>query len=217
MRNTPLFLLFILSIFSTTLFAQYGAGTKSHIGIAIGVMNYSGFMNNKSITLSQAKPAFEGMYQYDITNNFHVRATATVGSLGRDNGSDYIQNSTSRSGSFKTGIFDIDILPEYTFLDLTHHRVSPYVYAGGGYYTLFSYQKDGVSYNKPNNNGFNFRGGLGVKYAATPNIQLFLEGDRREFSKSIDFYESKNSPSRYYSLMIGASFRLQSIKPKELW
>lgn len=184
---------------------------KSHLGISVGIMNYMGFMNGKALTFKQAQPSFEGMYRYDVTNQFHVRLTAMLGSLARTNDGSY------RPGSFKTMIGEMDILPEYDFIDLNKHNFTPYIFAGVGYYRLFHYKKDGQSYAKPDNNGFNARAGLGIKYAVNSSLELFLEGSRREFSKSIDFYDSKNSPSRYYSVMVGASFRLAPLKLKELW
>lgn len=193
-------------------------GQRSHLGIGVGMMNYSGFMNTTAFTFKEAKPSVELMYRYDVTRNFNVRVTLMTGSLARDNGSnDGDINGTNRSGAFKTAIFEASILPEYDFIDLSLHKVTPYVFVGGGYYTLINYQRNGADYNKPNDNGINFRGGIGVKYKINPSIDVFLEGSRREFSKSIDFYESNNSPSRYYSIMAGASFRLSKLKLNELW
>lgn len=194
-------------------------GQRSHLGIGVGMMNYSGFMNKTAFTFKEAKPSVELTYRYDVTRNFNVRATLMTGSMGRDNGAEdgTTVGGVNRSGAFKTAIFEASILPEYVFLDLSQHKVSPYVFVGGGYYSLINYQRNGEDYNKPNDNGFNFRGGLGVKYVVNPSIDVFLEGSRREFSKSIDFYESKNSRSRYYSIMVGASFRLSKLKLNELW
>lgn len=192
-------------------------GQRSQIGISVGVMNYSGFMNKTAFTLKESHPSFEAFYRYDVAKNFNVRATFMYGSLSKDNGPGLEDGGPSRSGAFKTNIFEVSVLPEYNFLDLTTHKFSPYVFMGGGYYSLMSYQKNGADYAKPNKNGFNFRGGVGVRYLVNPSIQLFVEGSRREFSRSIDFYESTNSPSRYYSLMLGASFRLTKLKLEELW
>lgn len=192
-------------------------GQRSQIGVSVGVMNYSGFMNKTAFTLKESHPSFEAFYRYDIAKNFNVRATFMYGSLSKDNGPQLVEGGTDRAGQFKTNIFEVSVLPEYNFLDLTTHKVSPYVFVGGGFYALTGYQKNGADYDKPNNNGFNFRGGIGVRYLVNPNIQLFAEGSRREFSRSIDFYESTNSRSRYYSLMVGASFRLSNIKLEELW
>ena len=192
-------------------------GQRSQIGVGVGVMNYSGFMNKTAFTLKEAHPSFELFYRYDVARKFNVRADFMYGSLSKDNGPADIEGGTNRAGQFKTDIFEVSILPEYNFLDLSTHKISPYVFVGAGYYALTGYQRDGQHYSKPNSNGVNFRGGLGLRYLATPSIQIFLEGSRREFSHSIDFYESKNSPSRYYSIMIGASFRLSQMKLEELW
>lgn len=192
---------------------------KSHLGISVGMMNYSGFMNKTAFTFKESHPSVEVMYRYDVTRNFNVRATFMTGSLSKDNGEMGTGETSgvNRAGKFKTSIFEASILPEYNFLDLTQHKVSPYIFVGGGYYTLINYQREGADYDKPDKSGINFRGGLGVKYLVNPSVQLFLEGSRREFSKSIDFYESKNSPSRYYSIMVGATFRLAKVKLNELW
>ena len=192
-------------------------GQRSQIGISVGVMNYSGFMNKTAFTFKESHPSFEAFYRYDVAKNFNVRATFMYGSLSKDNGTTLEEAGTSRAGQFKTNIFEVSVLPEYNFLDLTTHRVSPYIFLGGGYYTLMGYQKDGADYTKPDKSGINLRGGVGVRYLVNPSVQVYLEGSRREFSHSIDFYESTNSPSRYYSIMVGASFRLSKLKLSELW
>ena len=191
-------------------------GQRSQIGISVGVMNYSGFMNKTAFTFKESHPSVEAFYRYDIAKNFNVRATFTYGSLSKDNGEESFDGA-NRSGQFKTNIFEVSVLPEYNFLDLTTHKVSPYIFVGGGFYTLTGYQRNGADYDKPEDNGFNFRGGIGVRYLVNPNIQVFAEGSRREFSRSIDFYESSNSPSRYYTIQVGAAFRLSNIKLEELW
>ena len=192
-------------------------GQRSQVGVGVGVMNYSGFMNVTAFTLKESRPSFELFYRYDVARNFNIRADVMYGSLAKDNGPEEIEAGTSRAGQFKTDIFEVSILPEYNFLDLSSHKVSPYVFVGAGFYALTGYQHNGQTYSKPNSNGLNFRGGLGVRYQATPSVQVFLEGSRREFSHSIDFYESSKSASRYYSIMVGASFRLSQMKLEELW
>ncbi|GAB3363176.1 hypothetical protein GCM10027566_31320 [Arachidicoccus ginsenosidivorans] len=191
-------------------------GQRSQIGVSVGMMNYSGFMNKTAFTFKESHPSFEAFYRYDVVKNFNVRATFTYGSLSKDNGEESI-DGTNRSGQFKTNIFEVSVLPEYNFLDLTTHKVSPYIFMGGGFYSLTGYQRNGADYSKPNDNGFNFRGGIGVRYLVNPNIQIFAEGSRREFSHSIDFYESSNSPSRYYTIQLGAAFRLSKLRLEELW
>ena len=192
-------------------------GRRSQIGVGVGVMNYSGYMNMTAFTLKEAHPSFELFYRYDVLKNFNVRADFMYGSLSKDNGPKDVPGGAYRPGQFKTNIFEASILPEYNFLDLSAHKVSPYIFLGGGYYALTGYQRNGQNYSKPSSNGLNFRGGVGVRYQPTPSLQVFLEGSRREFSHSIDFYESTNSPSRYYSIMIGASFRLSQMNLQELW
>lgn len=213
----PLLIAFCVTAVSSASAQMLDFGQRSQIGVSVGVMNYSGFMNNTAFTFKESHPSFEAFYRYDIAKNFNVRATFMYGSLSKDNGPEQIEAGTSRAGQFKTNIFEVSVLPEYNFLDLTKHKVSPYVFIGGGYYTLGGYQRNEADYDKPNNNGFNFRGGIGVRYLINPSIQIFAEGSRREFSRSIDFYESSNSPSRYYSIMLGASFRLSQLKLEELW
>lgn len=216
-RNIAALTLFI--ILGTSLFAQKESiNQKSHIGIAGGIMNYGGFMNKSPLTFKQAKPSVEIMYRYDVSNHFSVRATFMVGALGWDNGNvDTLIDGAHRFGSFHTGIVEGDVLPEYNFLDLNKHNWTPYVYGGTGYYVLVTYKKDGMTYNKHDFEGFNLRGGGGVKYQINGSLQLFAEADTREFSKSIDYYNSKNSRSRYYSLMIGLTYRLEPKHLKELW
>ncbi len=198
--------------------------TKSLFGIAAGVMNYSGFMDKTAFTLKQASFSGELMYRYDVTDNFHIRATGMLGWLQHCNCNVNPDGTPPKNyGSFQTGIAELDVLPEYDFLNMStnkwhyKHRWSPYIYLGGGLYRLFRYKvsgnPDGATVQEFS---ANFRGGIGFKYAATPGIQVFIEGDRRELSKSIDFYDS-NIRSRYYSIMVGGMFSFQKRMFKKYW
>lgn len=190
---------------------------KSNIGVSAGMMNYTGNTNHMPFTFDNTKFAGELMYRYDVTDRFHIRGTLMMGALSTD----------KDSGSFKTNIAEIAILPEYDFINIHvgewnyHKRWTPYIYAGPAFYRLFNYKREpsapttGVSNTNTTKAAFNLRWGIGVKYAVTPGIQLFFDGSRREFSKFMDFQYSKRSDnyhSRYYTLMFGAVFSLRPRK-----
>ena len=84
---------------------------KSHIGIAAGVMNYTGYMNRVAFTFNHASLSGELMYRYDFTDQFHVRAVGMLGWLQQCNCN--VSKSSAPSGSFKTGIAEFSVLPEY--------------------------------------------------------------------------------------------------------
>ncbi|ANI89061.1 hypothetical protein A9P82_07025 [Arachidicoccus ginsenosidimutans] len=201
---------------------------RSYIGIAGGIMNYGGYMQPKSFTLSQISGAGEIMYRYDVTTNFHVRATGLVGWLQRSN--QYVEGQTpDRSGYFQTGIAELNILPEYDFLNITpdkqlryQYKWTPYIYAGGGAFRMFHYKGQKVNAENVVVNtgiahkwGADLRGGIGIKYVAAPGIQLFFEGEQRVLNRPIDFYQYSNS--HYFSIMIGGIFSLQKIGSKNNW
>lgn len=194
---------------------------KNHIGIAGGMMNYSGYMNRSVFTFKHASLSGELMYRYDFTDQFHVRAVGMLGWLQQCNCN--VSKNPTNYGSFQTGIAELSVLPEYDFLDMStnkwHYRYkwTPYIYAGPGMYRLFRYKAEGFKDgDQVDEFSFNLRWGIGVKYAVTPGIQLFFDGSRREFSKHIDFYDT-NYQSRYYSLMLGAIFSLQKRHYKHFW
>ena len=214
----------ILFIAKQNLYAQDEPDTapfwgKSNIGVSAGMINYTGNTNHMPFTFDNTKFAGELMYRYDVTDRFHIRGTLMMGAL-----------STSKdSGSFKTNIAEIAILPEYDFINIHvgewdyHKKWTPYMYAGPGFYRLFHYSAFPaaltVANAKATKAAFSLRWGIGVKYAVTPGIQLFFDGSRREFSKFMDFKYSENSDksndnyqSRYYTLMFGAIFSLRPRK-----
>ena len=191
-------------------------GQRSQIGISVGMMNYSGFMNKTAFTFKESHPSVEAFYRYDVAKNFNVRATFTYGSLSKDNGEESFEGA-NRSGQFKTNIFEATAKAQYDFLNDAVTKWSPYVIAGVGGYRLFNYTATNGSKSVSDKLGFVLPAGAGVKYKISSRGHLFLEGNVRFLSKNLDNHtgENVNNPNKYYTLALGFSYSLQKVN--QLW
>jgi hypothetical protein len=100
-----------------------------HINVYGGISNYEGDLQNKVFTLDQSYAAFGGGLQYDLTRNFSILGNLSVGHVGASDAFNK-PDLQPRNLSFQSQILEANLLGEYTFLDLRHNRLSPYVFAG---------------------------------------------------------------------------------------
>jgi opacity protein-like surface antigen len=118
------FLIYVLLLFSELSEAQ-----RWHVNLSGGMSNYSGDLQAKRYTFDQAFFAFGVGAQYDITRNFSATSNISYMKVG---GSDQFNSAdlVFRNLSFQTQIIEWNLLGEYTFLDMTEKRFSPYVFGG---------------------------------------------------------------------------------------
>jgi hypothetical protein len=100
-----------------------------HLNLTGGVSNYSGDLQSKAYTFNESNFAFGAGAQYDVTRNFSVISNINfmkVGAADEFNNPDLV----ARNLSFQTNIIEWNLLGEYTFLDITEKKFSPFVFAG---------------------------------------------------------------------------------------
>src|SRR5450631_3175808 len=117
---------FFLSLLFLPSFMQ---AQRWHVNVTGGLSNYSGDLQSKPYTFDQSNFAFGAGVQYDITRNFS--AVSNI-SYMKVSASDQFNNPdlVFRNLSFQSNILEWNLLGEYTFLDITQKKFSPFVFAG---------------------------------------------------------------------------------------
>ena len=177
-----------------------------HVNLTGGVSNYSGDLQGKPYTFDQSFFAFGGGAQYDATRNFSVTSNISFMKVGA---SDQYNNANLvfRNLSFQSNIIEWNLLGEYTFLDITQHTFSPYIFGGIALFHYNPYTFDTLGrqvYLKPlstegeglaaypgqkpyNLTDFAIPFGAGIKYRVSENVVLAYEiGFRKTFTDYID-------------------------------
>jgi hypothetical protein len=188
-----------------------------HINLTGGVSNYSGDLQAKAYTFDQSFFAFGFGAQYDITRNFSAISSINfmkIGASDQYNRSDLV----FRNLSFQSNIIEWNLLGEYTFMDITEKKFSPFVFGGIAvfHYDPFAYDTTGQKvYLKPlSTEGeglpeypgqkpysltqFAIPFGGGIKFRVSENVVLAYEiGFRKTFTDYLDdvstFYVDKTT------------------------
>jgi hypothetical protein len=100
-----------------------------HVNVTGGLSNYSGDLQGKPYTFDQSFFAFGIGAQYDITRNFSATSNISIMKVGA---SDQYNNPDLifRNLSFQSNIEELNLLGEYTFLDMTRSWISPFIFGG---------------------------------------------------------------------------------------
>ena len=182
------------------------AQQRLHITAFGGFANYSGDLQTKRLTLDQSHGAFGLGVKYDVTNHFAARVGFNFGRLeGNDKKNDGLLRA--RNLNFQTSVLEGNLLVEYTILDLSERKFSPFIYAGLAVYHFnpFTYDTLGNKINlqplgtegqglaqypdrKPYNlTQFAIPFGAGLKLRVSDNVVLSYEiGLRKLFTDYLD-------------------------------
>jgi len=177
-----------------------------HVNVTGGLSNYSGDLQAKAYTFDESYFAFGFGAQYDITRNFSAISNLMfmkVGAADQYNSPDLV----SRNLSFQTNILEWNLMGEYTFLDMTQKKFSPFLYVGVAIFHFDPYAYDTLGrkvYLQPlSTEGeglpqypgqkpysltqFAIPYGGGVKFKVSENIVLAYEvGFRKTFTDYLD-------------------------------
>lgn len=182
-----------------------GVNVKSqslHLNLFAGTSNYSGDLQDKRFTFSQANFAGGVGLSYDLSDQFSIRSGVTFGSLSAND--KYGRNSL-RNLNFSSKLTEVNLGFEYYITPLSAHLLTPYVFAGISVYHFnpYTYDTSGrKTYLKPlstegegfvsgksnyNLTQFAIPFGAGVKLSLSDNINVGLEvGYRKLFTDYLD-------------------------------
>jgi opacity protein-like surface antigen len=179
---------------------------RLHVNLFGGISNYSGDLQNKTFTLDQSYGAFGAGLQYDLTRHISVLTNFTFAHVGASDAYNK-PDLRFRNLSFQSRVFEWNVLGEYTFLDISKRRFSPYVFAGAALYHFNPFAFDSLGnkiYLKPlSTEGeglpeypgskpykltqFAIPFGIGIKLRITDNVVLAYEiGMRKLFTDYLD-------------------------------
>ncbi|MHA4842747.1 DUF6089 family protein [Flavitalea antarctica] len=179
---------------------------RVHVTAFGGFANYSGDLQTKRLTLDQSHGTFGLGLKLDITNHFSARAGFNYGRLeGNDKKNEGLLKA--RNLNFQTGIVEGNLMIEYTLLDLSEKKFSPFAFAGVAIYHFNPYTYDTLGNRinlqplgtegqglaqypdrKPYNlTQFAIPFGAGVKLRVSDNVVLSYEiGLRKLFTDHLD-------------------------------
>jgi opacity protein-like surface antigen len=193
-------------LYSLLLVPGFLQAQRWHINITGGVSNYSGDLQSKAYTFDQSYFAYGVGAQYDITRNLSVSSNINflkVGASDQYNKPELV----FRNLSFQNNITEWNLLAEYTFLDITQKKFSPFIFAGIAIFhnNPFAYDTLGNKvYLKPlstegeglpqypgqkpyNQTQFSIPLGGGIKFRVSETVVLAYEiGFRKTFTDYID-------------------------------
>ena len=201
-----IFLLLLMLPAFPALLASQEEDRSWRIGLFAGMMNYQGDLQPTSFALQNTHPMFTGYLRKNITNRFSARFGLSIGQVsGYDSDNrDYLQQ---RNLSFKSGLQELFLSVDYTVLDLSSYRLSPFVYANASvfHFNPYTYDNRGQKiYLKPlSTEGQGLPGypdrkpyklvqpaigfGGGLRYVVNQNAILnFYAGQNKSFTDYID-------------------------------
>lgn len=177
-----------------------------HVNITGGLSNYSGDLQSKAYTFDQSFFAFGAGAQYDITRNFSVVSNIMVMKIGASDQYN-VPDLVPRNLSFQSNVLEWNLMGEYTFLDITRKKFSPFVFGGIAVFHYDPYAFDTLGrklYLQPlstegegllqypdqkpyNLTQFAIPFGGGIKFRVSENIILAYEiGFRKTFTDYLD-------------------------------
>lgn len=193
----------ILFILPFTAFAQ----KQVNLTFFGGFSNYSGDLQQKQFTLDQSHASFGAGLSYEIKPKLLIRGAFAFGNLSADDKYSSKVLNRQRNLNFHSVLYDASVVGDYSLIDLSVKRVTPYVFAGVAMFGFNPYTLDstGTKYflknlstegqglveypdrKKYKNVQFAIPFGLGVRFRITDNAYLGYEiGFRKTFTDYID-------------------------------
>lgn len=140
-----------------------------HVEGGAGFSNYAGDLQQKNFTLSQAKAEAHVGVRYELSSHLSLRGNLTLAGVGAADKYNAQADLRARNLSFNSRITEGNLLLDYSFLNLSYHAFTPYVFGGIAVFHFNPYTYDSLgakTYLQP-------LGTEGQGLAAYPNKQLY--------------------------------------------
>lgn len=193
-------------LFALVLAASATVAQPVRLHLMAGFANYSGDIQQKRFTLGQSNAVVSAGGTFNITDKFALRSDYSFAHVGADDKLNK-PDLRVRNLNFKTIIQELNLLGEYDILNISDHRLTPYIFAGIGVFKFSPYTADssgnkvflvGLStegqglpeyparkvYKKTQ---FNIPLGGGIKFALSEDLYVGFEiGVRKLFTDYLD-------------------------------
>lgn len=168
-------------------------GQPVRVHLLGGFSNYNGDLQQKRITLEQAKGVIGAGLTYNISNHLLGRIDALFASVSADDKRSKKPDLISRNLNFSSRVYELSLLGEYNIFNLNDRKFSPYVFMGVGLFHFSPYTLDAVGNKvflqplstegqgflpgKKNykRTDFNVPLGGGIKYALSDDLHVGFE------------------------------------------
>ncbi len=117
---------------------------KLQVDVMGGLANYLGDLQYKKFTFQKAQPALGLGLSYEVLPKFSVRAQYIFTSLQASDANSPRAGQRQRNLSFYTKISEVSLLGQYDILSLENRRLTPYLFAGIGYFHFNPYAFDSI-------------------------------------------------------------------------
>lgn len=197
-----------------TSFGQSEFSTKNKAGFSVGALSYTGRYSVGEPLMSHTSWAASVFYipNIDLVKNLDFKAEL-LGAQVRGDNTDQVTDAAR--GYFSSNLVELSLKAEYHFIDLTKRQVSPYIATGPGFYGLLNYKTDWGTKLSSDKMGFVLPVAAGLKFRASEQVLLSLEGNLRLFNKNLDNVVSPNNPNRYLAVGIGMLYMPR--QKNQLW
>ena len=186
------------------LFSSYTTNAQNlFFSLYAGESNYSGDLQEKRFTFTQAHPAGGVGLLYELNPKMLIRGDFTFGKISAED--KYGTKNKKRNLNFVSNIYEYSIAFEYVLFDLYRYRVSPYIYTGialfdfnpyaktdnGNYILLAELSTEGEGFI-PGRDEYKLRQfsipiAGGIQWAINDNKRLgFVVGFRKTFTDYLD-------------------------------
>lgn len=183
------------------------AQSRWAVQLSGGVSNYQGDIQDKRFTLQNGKTSFGIGANYDLTPHLQLRGGLTFLKISGDDKESQKPDLIKRNLNFASNIAEGHVGIEYHILDLSRHRLSPYLFTGVAVFHFNPYTYDSVNqkhYLQPlrtegqgltgNENNSPYKKtqlsiplGIGIRWAISDKIAIGYEiGFRKTFTDYLD-------------------------------
>ncbi len=115
-----------------------------HVGGFLGISNYSGDLAQSRVDMRYTRPALGLMVKRDINRYLTLRAGLNMGHVAAADSTNESKLLVQRNLSFRSVIWEGNLIAEFNFLDIYDKGFTPYVFGGIAVFSFYPTTKDSL-------------------------------------------------------------------------